>query len=213
MKRIFIFILSVFIQYSLQSQNLSVQNLQCENRQDPLGVEAAYPALSWQLHNEQKNILQTAYQIIVGDDIDLLYKGIGNIWDSKKMLSNASIQVLYNGKKLIATKKYFWRVKVWDNKNNVSNWSAVNSWQMGLLQKADWQSAKWIAYDDIIDSLKIAPHLHLNGKKSWGARRNIVPQFRKVIELNKSIKTATAFVSGMGNLIFLSMAIKLVIIF
>lgn len=89
MKRIFIFILSVFIQYSLQSQNLSVQNLQCENRQDPLGVEAADPALSWQLHNEQKNILQTAYQIIVGDDIDLLYKGIGNIWNSKKMLSNA----------------------------------------------------------------------------------------------------------------------------
>ena len=202
MKRIFIFILSVFIQYSVQSQNLSVQNLQCENRQDPLGVEAADPALSWQLHNEQKNILQTAYQIIVGDDIDLLYKGIGNIWDSKKMLSNASIQVLYNDKKLIATKKYFWRVKVWDNKNNVSNWSAVNSWQMGLLQKADWQSAKWIAYDDIIDSLKIAPHLHLNGKKSWGARRNILPQFRKVIELNKSIKTATAFVSGMGQFDF-----------
>jgi alpha-L-rhamnosidase len=202
MKQFFVFIVVFFIQYSLNAQNLFVQNLQCENRDNPLGVETAKPSLSWKIYSEQKNVLQTAYQIMISDDIDLLYKGMANIWDSKKVLSSASIQVLYSGPKLVSAKKYYWRVKVWDNKNNVSNWSQVFNWQMGLLHKVEWQNAKWIAYDEVIDSLKIAPHIHLNGKKSWGARRNILPQFRKVIEVKKTIKEATAFVCGLGQFDF-----------
>ncbi|MFI5131473.1 MAG: family 78 glycoside hydrolase catalytic domain [Chitinophagales bacterium] len=184
--------------YSI-SQKLAVTNLRCEYRQNPLGVDATKPRLSWELNSSQRNILQTAYRVLVADDPSLLEKNIGNIWDSKKKISKTSIQVEYNGKPLESVKKYFWKIMVWDNKGNVSAWSTEAYWQMGLLGKSDWKEAKWIGYDEIIDSLRIAPHIHLNGKRSWGARRNVLPMMRKEFTVNKAIKNATAFICGLGQ--------------
>jgi hypothetical protein len=88
-----------------------------------LGVDLANPRLSWELKSSQRNVLQTAYRILVSDDLSLLNKGIGNLWDTKKVNSAASIQVNYNGKALRSVKKYFWKLMVWDNKANISSWS------------------------------------------------------------------------------------------
>ena len=178
---------------------LSVSYLQIENRTNPLGVDNIKPTLSWQLESNQKNVLQTAYQVLVSDNENLLQKNIGNIWDSKKVSANTSIQVEYNGKQLSATKKYFWKVKVWDNKGNASNWSSSSFWQMGLLQIEDWHNAKWIGYDEPVDSLRIFPHSHLSGKRSWGPRRNVLPLMRKEFNVQKEIKSATTYICGLGH--------------
>lgn len=167
--------------------------------QSPLGVDIKSPTLSWELQSNQRNVLQTAYRILVADDSLLLKKSIGNIWDSKKTVSPSSIQVQYNGKSLQSVKKYFWMMMVWDNKGNISSWSNIAMWQMGLLDKNDWNSAKWIGHDELIDSLFIAPHIHGNGKRSWGARRNTLPLFRKEFAVGKKIKNATAFICGLGH--------------
>ena len=103
------------------SQNLSVINLRCESTKDPFGVDLVNPHLSWELKSDQRNVLQAAYRILVSDDLALLSKGIGNLWDSKKVNSSASIQVQYNGKALRPVKKYFWKLMVWDNKGNISS--------------------------------------------------------------------------------------------
>jgi len=181
------------------SQNLSVVNLRCEYRKDPLGVEAPGPRLSWELQSEQRHILQTAYRILVADDPELLKENTGNIWDSKKINSSASIQVVYNGKPLQSAKKYFWKVMTWDNKRNMSEWSNIGTWQMGLLEQKDWMNAKWISNGEINDTAIIAPHAHLNGKRSWGARRNTLPLIRKDFSVTKPIKAATVFISGLGQ--------------
>jgi alpha-L-rhamnosidase len=178
--------------------SLSVVHLEIENRTNPLGVDNRKPALSWQLQSNQKNVVQTAFQILVSDDENLLQKNIGNVWDSKKVVANTSIQVAYKGKQLSATKKYFWKVKLWDNKGNVAE-STIAYWQMGLLQKDDWTKAKWIGYDEPVDSLRIFPHVHQSGKKSWGARRNVLPLMRKEFEVKKTIKSATAYICGLGH--------------
>jgi alpha-L-rhamnosidase len=189
----------LFVALTSVSQNLSVDHLKCENTFNPLGVDRANPRLSWELKSRQRNVLQTAYRLLVADDSLLLKKGIGNIWDSKKNNSPASIQVPFGGKTLQSVKKYFWRVMVWDNKGNTSGWSKIAMWQMGLLNKSDWHNAEWIAYDEVIDSLWIVPHVHLNGKRSWGARRNVLPLMRKEFSARKKIKTATAFICGLGQ--------------
>jgi alpha-L-rhamnosidase len=181
------------------SQNLSITNLRCESTRDPLGVDLTNPRLSWELRSDQRNVLQTAYRILVSDDPSLLNKEIGNTWDSKKVNSSASIQVKYAGKSLQSVKKYFWRIMVWDNKGNSSAWSSIGSWQMGLLTKQDWENAQWIGHDEPVDSLRIAPHIHQNGKRSWGARRNILPMMRKEFLVNKTIKTATTYICGLGH--------------
>ncbi|HTH32500.1 MAG TPA: family 78 glycoside hydrolase catalytic domain, partial [Lacibacter sp.] len=145
---------------------------------------------------------QTAYRILVADDEALLKKNIGNVWDSKQLKSSTSIQVAYAGKALQSAKKYFWKVQIWDNKGNASAWSHATFWQMGLLQLKDWSNAKWIAYENLPDSLKIIPAEHGNGKKEWGKRPDVLPLFHKTFTATKKIKQATAFVCGLGQFEF-----------
>lgn len=177
---------------------LSIVNLKVENRNNPLGVDSKQPVFSWQLSSQQRNVLQTAYQILVADDSLLLKKNIGNIWDSKQQQSSASIQVNYKGKQLKSAQKYFWKVMVADNKGNISS-SNIAYWQMGLLDEQAWNKAQWIAYDELPDSNKIIPHVHQSGKKAWGKRPDILPLLRKDFITAKTVKSATAFISGLGH--------------
>src|SRR5687768_5066163 len=66
------------------AQILSLTNLRCEYRKDPIGVDAHQPKFSWELLSAQKNVLQTAYRILVSDDSLLLQNNTANTWDSKK---------------------------------------------------------------------------------------------------------------------------------
>jgi len=135
----------------------------------------------------------------VADDSCLLTEGKANVWDSKKVNSSASIQVAYNGGMLIPTKKYYWKLMVWDNKDTPSAYSNTAFWQMGLLTNHDWNNAKWIAYDVLPDTSVHVPMKHGNGKKAWGKRPDLLPLFRKEVSIQKPIKSATAFVSGLGH--------------
>jgi alpha-L-rhamnosidase len=188
------FFLSAFV----SNAQLSIVNLKVDNRSNPLGVDSKQPVLSWQLASKQRNVLQTAYQILVADDSLLLKKHRGNIWDSEKLQSSASIQVQYKGKPLQSAKRYFWKVMVIDNKGNASS-SNIAYWQMGLLDKQSWNNAQWIAYENLPDSNKIVPAEHGNGKKEWGKRKDVLPLFRKMFNLNKEVKNATLFISGLGH--------------
>ncbi|HEX5655125.1 MAG TPA: alpha-L-rhamnosidase N-terminal domain-containing protein, partial [Chitinophagaceae bacterium] len=180
-------------------QDLALANLRCESRNDPLGIQSAHPRLSWELLSGQRNTTQSAYRILVADDTVLLKNNVGNIWDSRKVQSAASIQVAFRGRALQPARIYYWKLMVWDNKGRSSAWSRHASWQMGLLQQGDWMKAKWIGYDEIVDSAIIAPHMHLNGKKAWGARRNVLPMLRKSFTTAKPLKRATAFICGLGH--------------
>lgn len=142
--------------------------------------------------------MQSSYQILVADDSLLLKRHTGNIWDSKKVQASTSIQVVYAGRPLRSAKKYYWKVIVADNKGNTSA-SAIAYWQMGLLDKQAWNNAQWIAYENLPDSNIIVPAQHGNGKKEWGKRKDVLPLFRKMFNLNKEVKNATLFISGLGH--------------
>lgn len=187
--------------YSLQSfaQNLSIISLKCENKINPTGIEKGYPALSWQLKSSQRNILQTAYRILVADKPELLSKNTGNVWDSKKVNSDQSIQISYKGKKLDPAKTYYWKVMAWDNKKKVSQWSEPASWQMGLLSKGDWNNAKWIALEKLPDSLKIIPGFENRGPRGLTEVKNTLPILRKSFTIYKPVKKASMFICGLGQ--------------
>jgi alpha-L-rhamnosidase len=199
MKYFFLFGIALALSAQLLAQQLTVANLRCESRSNPLGVDVVHPKLSWELQSKQQSVLQTAYRILVADEENLLKKNIGNVWDSKQIKSSASIQVTYSGKTLQSAKKYFWKIQVWDNKGNASVWSSTGHWQMGLLQVKDWSNAKWIGYEEINDTAIIAPHVHQSGKKAWGPRKDILPFLRKEFAVAKKIKQATVFICGLGH--------------
>ena len=93
----FLLCFAVLLFFIGTAQTLSVDYLRCDSRVDPLGIDNVHPVLSWTIQSKEKAIVQTAYRILVAHDAQFLDKNIGNIWDSKKVNSNASIQVEYTG--------------------------------------------------------------------------------------------------------------------
>ena len=79
-------LLFALITLQLKAQT-TVQQVLCDYRSNPLAVDNTAPALSWQLASPQRNVKQTAYQVLVADDSLLLKKDLGNIWNSKRVIS------------------------------------------------------------------------------------------------------------------------------
>ena len=197
MSRIFFFSWLFSISISLSAQDIQVAQLSCIYLDNPLGIDNKLPNLSWKLQSDQHNVKQTAYHILVASSAGKLSKNIGDVWDTKKVNTNQSIQVLYRGSNLQSTQKYFWKVRVWNNKGKTSEWSKPAFFQMGLLTAADWKGAKWIAYEKLADSnINILP---TDGKKDKLNVNNVLPMFRKDFVLSKPVKSATAFISGLGH--------------
>ncbi|WP_207422542.1 family 78 glycoside hydrolase catalytic domain [Desertivirga brevis] len=196
MRKLTILLCLFFISFSLFSQSLSVSRLKCEYKTNPLGIGNSSPRFAWELSSGQRGVIQTAYRIIVSDNPSLIEKGDPNIWDSRKVNSASSIQVKYDGKQLLAGKKYFWRVIVWDNKGNQAS-SNTNSFQMGLLSKADWKGARWIAYEKLPDSA--VNNLVTDKKPDIIQGSNVLPLLRKQFTIKKKVTRATAFIAGLGH--------------
>ncbi|OUJ69788.1 family 78 glycoside hydrolase catalytic domain [Hymenobacter crusticola] len=187
----------LFGSFSSLAQKLDVAKLTCEYKSNPMGVEAATPRLGWQLNTSQRGTKQVAYRILVADTPTLLQANTGNVWDSKKVNASTSIQVAYAGKPLQPTRKYYWKVMTWDNQNNASAWSPSATWQMGLLSKADWQGAHWVAYEQLPDSSKNI--LPTDGKKDTHQGSNTLPLLRKRFAVKSKVKKATIFIAGLGH--------------
>jgi alpha-L-rhamnosidase len=122
--------------------------LRCEYRDNPLGIDAEKPRLSWVMEGrgqkaEVRGQKQTAYQVLVASSADLLKKDQGDLWDSGKIVSDQSIQVEYAGKPLSSRMECHWKVRVWINDGKPSAWSQPAWWTMGLLKPGDWQ-AEWV---------------------------------------------------------------------
>lgn len=199
MKRYSLSFLLLLMAISTFAQALKVANLRCEYRTDPLGIATTEPHFSWELASTAQNVLQTTYHILVADDPTLLQKGVGNVWDSQQVNSGSSIQIAYAGIPLLSAKKYYWRVRVSDNKGHSPVWSDIAQWQMGLLNKADWKGANWIGYQAMPDSMKILPGLSVPGAKKHSPGADVLPILRKSFRVSKPVRSATMFISGLGH--------------
>jgi alpha-L-rhamnosidase len=192
----YLFLFFVLIYHSTAAQRLAVAELKCAYQPHPLGVQTTKPTLSWELHSDRRSVRQTAYQVLVSDNAKKLSQNEGNIWDSGKVTSDASIQVSYEGSDLAPAKTYFWKVKTWDNHGSVSKWSAPAEWQTGLFTPDDWKGATWIAYYQLpAERVTVLP---VDGAKDTYRDNNILPLLRKQFTAKKPTK-ATLFISGLGH--------------
>ena len=130
-------------------------DLRCQGLVDPAGIDAPAPRLSWILLADQpgeRNISQTAYQILAASTSDRLTKEDGDLWDSGRVQANDSQQINYLGKPLASGQQIFWKVKVWTNADQPGSWSAPTRWTMGLLLPQGWEPARWISLPAAINS-------------------------------------------------------------
>jgi alpha-L-rhamnosidase len=118
--------------------------LSVEYLNNPVGLDCLTPRLSWKLVAKEasaKNLIQAAYHVEV---VKTGVKGHEVVWDSGKVSSEHSLNVVYAGAPLVSSGRYAWRVRTWTSGDDMpSEWSASATWVMGLLKSEDW-SAKWI---------------------------------------------------------------------
>lgn len=127
----------LFISNSIKS--VEIEDLRCENLKNPLAIDNRSPHFSWKLTSKENGTRQIAYQIIVASDsVTLAKKSKGDIWDSGKVDSDASVMVPYGGNRLSPSSLYYWKVRVWDEKGEASSWSSVASFGVGLLDAKGW---------------------------------------------------------------------------
>jgi Alpha-L-rhamnosidase N-terminal domain./Bacterial alpha-L-rhamnosidase. len=136
MRKILLFFSLIFLSVSAFPQ-LSVKNLLCDNLVNPIGIDNKQPRFSWQLQSANRNVMQTAYELVITTSDKK------TVYSSGKVNSGQSVHIPYAGKALEPAKRYLWRVRVWDNTGKRSNWSETAFWETGLLEPANWQ-ARWI---------------------------------------------------------------------
>lgn len=188
MKRGILLLVSIFC-LTLYTQVLfayNVENLTCEWRTEPLGIDVKNPLLAWQLTSVDRNQWQSAYEIIVSDNMKDINRNKGNVWNTGKIKSREQNNIEYAGKPLKSFAKYYWKVRSYDKDGNPSAWSETASWEMAMLSADDWQ-AEWIG----------------DGSKDPGCEEDFykndpAPMFRKEFFSENNIKHARFYISGLG---------------
>ena len=132
-----ILILVVFAGGCSTRTQVKVTNLKCENKVNPLGIDVEKPRFSWISESDQHGVSQSAYQIMVASSWKNLEENSADVWESPKVSSDKSIQIGYEGKPLESNRKYFWKVKIWDQAGQPHS-SEPAFWSSGLLHGSDW---------------------------------------------------------------------------
>lgn len=89
-----------------------IVNLKTEDMINPLGIDEARPAFSWQMQSEAIGTAQKSYEILVTDEAGTV------VWDSGQVESSISHEILYEGEELKPVTEYSWKVTVTDNEGN-----------------------------------------------------------------------------------------------
>jgi len=165
---------------AIAAKPVSISQLSCEYMNNPIGIDTKIPRLSWILNSTVNDQEQSAYQIIVASSPSLLKEKKADFWNSEKIESNQSIQVIYAGKELGSKEKCWWKVRVWDKDGKPSDWSESAYFELGLLEDSDW-TASWIG-------------AQLEGD----VEEQPSPVFRKEFSLEKEISSARLYISGLG---------------
>lgn len=188
-KRIFLFLFPVVLIYSCRQagKDLTLAHLRCEFRENPSGIDITTPRLSWEIESSARGVEQAAYQVMVASSEAALNNDEGDLWNSGKVNTGESINVAYKGKPLTSGAQCYWKVKVWTTDGGESGWSRPAAWSMGLLRPADWK-AKWIGLDSAF---------------AWDKPEDTFTRLsarylRKEFNVEKKVKRATAYISGLG---------------
>ncbi|MCL6458799.1 MAG: alpha-L-rhamnosidase N-terminal domain-containing protein, partial [Gorillibacterium sp.] len=149
--------------------------LRVEYVENPIGIDTRVPRFSWEFAMAARCQRQSAYQLIVADDEASAAAGIGQQWDSGIIASAETLQIEYAGTPLVSGRRYYWTVRCWNQEGERGDAEAGAFFETGILDPSEW-TALWIGAGEATRA----------------------PIFRKEFRVDKMVKQATVFVSGLG---------------
>ncbi|MGB0744000.1 MAG: family 78 glycoside hydrolase catalytic domain [Opitutales bacterium] len=140
----------------------TVQDIRAEDLIDPLGIETERPRLSWRMESERMGAAQSAYHILVATEPGKLKPGLADLWDSGKKESDAQRLIPYEGVVLPRGEQHFWTVRIWNEANEPTAWSAPGHWShFDLFEDRDWK-AQWIELAQVKGANRSSPWMRKN---------------------------------------------------
>jgi alpha-L-rhamnosidase len=187
--------------FSASAQSAKPVKLECESLVTPLGMDAEHPLLSWQMQDSDVGARQSAYQIQVASSAVTLANGKADIWDSGRVESGESQGVAYAGSPLEASKRYYWRVTIWDGDGKPSAASEPSWWETGLLHQENWK-AKWIGFEETeLRKVREADAIWITNADMEAPKetQKVSHDFRFHFSVAKPVKSATLYVTGQDS--------------
>lgn len=185
----------------VQAKELTIIRLTCE-MQAGMVTTAEMPRLGWQMVSPQNGTCQTAYQIEISDVLT------GDVvWNSGKVNSSQSQLVPCEDASLKSGKHYIWRVRVWDETDTPSPWSAPSDFRISTAEEA-FAGSEWIGAITRQDA-RLPEGRKFHGselkksavKAAWEAVDTLAKKsicLRRSFQADKQIKDATVYVCGLG---------------
>ena len=166
--------------------------------ENPLGIDTVRPSFSWQSDAKTPDWMQSAYEILMGTDAEHLRAGKA-VWDSGRVTSSESVDIVYAGAPLQSQQRYVWKVMVWDahGKETVS---PVAWFETGLMNAGDWK-ADWIMRHDPADEqeMKAIRWIWLPGADARRVPSGTPAEFRYLLHLDAYPQEASLHVLVRGH--------------
>jgi alpha-L-rhamnosidase len=178
--------------------------LRVDNLKTPLGIDDATPRFSWQSLDPARGAKQNAYEVEVASSAEILSGGKADVWDSGKMVVGTSMNVRFAGPPLEPSKRYFWRVKLWNLNDKPYPDSPASWWETGLMKQDAWKAA-WIGYETAEeDTVRHAPSAWIASPdaKALDDEKSSEQHtaYRQTVTLAKAVKRATLYATGQDTL-------------
>ena len=149
---------------------MKLYDLRTEYRENPIGLTDKAPRFSWKMESQEKDTLQTEYEIKVTDENGSV------VWDRGKKVSDQSVLIPYDGEALKDEMLYKVEVSVADNHGNVE--AIEGTFETGIFDNTEF-TAKMITSD-------------------FPAEETACPVFGKTFAIDKKVKKARLYATAHG---------------
>jgi alpha-L-rhamnosidase len=179
---------------SAQTCEMTPARLRVNNLDSPLGVAAKDPRLSWALEAASsppaRGLVQTAYRIEASSKMG----AAADIWDSGKITSADTLEILFGGKGLKPSTAVHWKVTTWHAGAPAAGCaSAPAVFETALAAgEAGWAGSDWLARYSQAPLNASSCALYADNTE-----RTQAPRFRAEVTV-PSITSARAYIVGLG---------------
>lgn len=120
--------------------DLKLESLTIEHQTQPLAIDATSPRFAWVVTNAPRGTTPVAYRIEVAHSMAALTNDHPDVWDSGRIASRESFDIVYAGPALVPSTRYYWKVTAQTSAGEAS----ATSWFETAPSSQEWSHAAWI---------------------------------------------------------------------